>query len=132
MALVAPYVSSPVPDDPMLWQALSGMRFRMPEGYYQGPDRNGHRIYGPVPSTTSAVLEAIWATGRAQALSTALRRGIAADLEAWSVRDILVGPMPHREEMTAFMTALTGRPPVESGGVALWAHVDPERLAATR
>ena len=132
VALVAPYVSSPVPDDPMLWQALSGMRFRMPEGYYQGPDRNGHRIYGPVPSTTSAVMEAIWATGRAQALSTELRRGIAADLEAWSVRDILVGPMPHREEMTAFMTALTGRPPVESGGVALWTNVDPARLAATR
>ena len=130
VALVAPYVSSPVPDDPMLWQALSGMRFRMPEGYYQGPDRDGHRIYGPVPSTTSAVMEAIWARGVARPLTAELRRGIAADLEAWSVRDILVGPMPHREEMTAFVTALTGRPPVERGGVAVWTHVDPRLLAA--
>jgi hypothetical protein len=130
VALVAPFVSSPVPDDPMLWQALSGMRFRMPEGYFQGPDLHGRRIYGPAPSTTSRVMEAIWATGSARPLSAELRRGIAADLMAWSVRDILVGPMPHRAEMTAFMIALTGRPPVESGGVALWTHVDPERLAA--
>jgi hypothetical protein len=130
VALVAPWVSSPVPDDPMLWQALSGMRFRMPEGYYQGPDRSGHRIYGPVPSTTSAVMEAIWARGEVRPLTAELRLRIAADLDAWSVRDILVGPMPHREEMTAFMTTLTGRAPVETGGVALWSHVDPRLLAA--
>jgi hypothetical protein len=130
VALVAPFVSSPVPDDPMLWQALSGMRFRMPEGYYQGPDRQGRRIYGPAPSTTAAAMEAIWATGRAQPLNRALRRGIAADLMAWSVRDIVVGPMPHQAEMTAFMTALTGRAPLQSGGVELWIHVDPRTLAA--
>ncbi|HEX6492317.1 MAG TPA: hypothetical protein VF112_02330, partial [Candidatus Dormibacteraeota bacterium] len=132
VALVAPFVSSPIPDDPMLWQALSGMRFRMPGGYYQGPDSRGRRVYGPLPSTTSAVMEAIWSTGRAQPLTVAVRRGIAADLEAWSVHDILVGPMPHRAEMTAFMSALTGRPPVESGGVAVWTHVDPRLLAGPR
>jgi len=130
VALVAPYVTLPVTDDPMLWQALSGMRFRMPEGYYQGPDRDGHRIYGPLPTTTSAVMEAIRARGEMRPLTAELRRRIAADLAAWSVRDILVGPMPHREEMTAFMTALTGRPPLESGGVAVWTHVDPRLLAA--
>jgi hypothetical protein len=77
-------------------------------------------------------MEAIWATGQARPLSADLRRGIAAGLAAWSVREILVGPMPHRAEMTSFMTALTGRPPLESGGVALWTHVDPRALAAER
>ena len=73
-------------------------------------------------------MEAIWATGRVRPLSVELRRAIAAELEAWQVRDILVGPMPHRAEMTAFVAALTGRPPVETDGVALWTHVDPRRF----
>jgi hypothetical protein len=129
VALLAPYVRGAIPDEPMLWQALSGMRFRMPEGYFQGPDRGGLRIYGPPPSATSAAMEAIWATGVAQPLTDDLRRRIATDLEVWQVRDILVGPMPHRREMTAFMTALTGRPPVESGGVAIWTQLAPRLLA---
>jgi hypothetical protein len=116
----------------MVWQALSGMRFRMPEGYYQGPGPQRERLYGPAPSATSALLERIWERGSAPPLDATLRRRIATELRAWGVHDVLVGPMAHGEVMTAVMTDLLGRPPDLSGGVALWLGVDPGRLLAER
>jgi hypothetical protein len=124
VVLVAPFSRMPVPTEAMVWQALSGMRFRMPEGYYQGPGPGRTRIYGPPPSATSALMEEIWSRGTAPPLDAALRARIGAELRAWGVRDVLVGPMGHEELMTAVMTSLLGRGPERIGGVALWADVD--------
>jgi hypothetical protein len=124
VVLVAPFSRLPVPTEAMVWQALSGMRFRMPEGYYQGPGPGRTRLYGPAPSATSALMERIWAQGSAPALDGGLRRRIAAELRAWGVRDVVVGPMSHEELMTAVMTSLLGRPPRLWGPVAVWTGVD--------
>jgi hypothetical protein len=128
VVLVAPFSRRPVPTEAMLWQALSGMRFRMPEGYYQGPGPAGTRIYGPPPSATSALMEQVWTRGTAPPLDPALRRRIAGELRAWGVRDVVVGPMGHEEVMAAVMTALLGRPPRWWGPVALWTGVDPTQV----
>jgi hypothetical protein len=125
VVLVAPFSRLPVPTEAMLWQALGDMRFRMPEGYYQGPGPQRSRVYGPAPSATSALLERIWADGSPPPLDPALRRRVAAELRAWGVRDVLVGPMGHRDVMTAVMTSLLGRPPLVRGEVALWLAIDP-------
>ncbi|MEA2672218.1 MAG: hypothetical protein QOG45_2438 [Chloroflexota bacterium] len=128
VVLVAPFSRLPVPTDAMVWQALSDMRFRMPEGYYQGPGPQRTRLYGPAPSATSALMERIWAEGSAPPLDPTLRRRIAADLRAWGVRDVVVGPMGHQELMTAVMTSLLGRPPRTWGDVQLWTGVDPAQV----
>jgi hypothetical protein len=125
VVLVAPFSRLPVPTEAMLWQALGDMRFRMPEGYYQGPGPQRSRLYGPAPSATSALLERIWAEGSPPPLDPALRRRVAAELRAWGVRDVLVGPMGHHEVMTSVMTSLLGRPPLLRGEVALWLAIDP-------
>jgi hypothetical protein len=124
VVLVAPFSRRPVPTEAMVWQALSGMRFRMPEGYFQGPGPGRTRIYGPPPSATSALLEEIWSWGTAPPLDAGLRARIGAELRAWGVRDVVVGPMGHQELMAAVMTSLLGRPPERVGGVALWPDVD--------
>ncbi|HEX6492316.1 MAG TPA: hypothetical protein VF112_02325, partial [Candidatus Dormibacteraeota bacterium] len=82
VVLVAPFSRRPLPTDAMVWQALSGMRFRMPEGYYQGPGPGGTRIYGPPPSATSALMEQVWSRGTAPPLDSALRGRVAAELRA--------------------------------------------------
>jgi hypothetical protein len=128
VVLVAPFSRLPVPTEAMLWQALGDMRFRMPEGYYQGPGPQRSRLYGPAPSATSALLERIWAEGSPPPLDPALRRRVAAELRAWGVRDVLVGPMGHHEVMTSVMTSLLGRPPLLRGEVALWLAIDPGAL----
>ncbi len=125
VVLVAPFSRLEVPTEAMVWQALGDMRFRMPEGYYLGPGSNHTRVYGPAPSATSALMERIWAQGSAPPLDPALRRRVAAELRAWGVRDVLVGPMSHGELMTAVMTSLLGRPPLVRGEVALWLAIDP-------
>ena len=123
VVLVAPFSRRAVPTEAMVWQALSGMRFRMPEGYYQGPGPGGTRIYGPPPSATSALMEQIWSQGTVAPLDSALRGRIAAELRAWGVRDVVVGPMAHEEVMAAVITELLGRPPSWWGPVALWTGV---------
>ncbi|HVS44722.1 MAG TPA: hypothetical protein VMU20_20905 [Candidatus Dormibacteraeota bacterium] len=124
VVLVAPFSREAVPTEAMVWQALSGMRFRMPEGYYQGPGPGGTRIYGPPPSATSALMEQIWSQGTAPPLDAALRGRIAAELRAWGVHDVVIGPMAHEEVMAAVMTDLLGRRPQWwAGQVALWTGV---------
>jgi hypothetical protein len=128
VVLVAPFSRLPVPTEAMVWQALGDMRFRMPEGYYQGLGPGGTRLYGPAPSATSALMERVWAEGSAPPLDAALRRRIAADLRAWGVRDVVIGPMGHEELMTAVMTSLLARPPRSWGDVRLWTGVDPAQV----
>jgi hypothetical protein len=55
---------------------------------------------------------------------------MAADLQAWRVHAIVVGPMAHRDRMIALFTELLGRPPEAVDGVLLWRHVDPTQIAS--
>ena len=54
------------------------------------------------------------------ALTDDLRHQVLADLAAWKVEAIIVGPMPYRERMIAFFTWLTGATPGQDGGVSIW------------
>jgi hypothetical protein len=49
-----------------------------------------------------------------------------ADMRRWDVRAALVGPMPHRGEATAFLTALLGCAPQSVDGVDVWWHAGAE------
>ena len=41
VALVAPWTVDERNDDPQVWQALAGFRYRMPSGYAYRPTRDG-------------------------------------------------------------------------------------------
>jgi hypothetical protein len=118
-ALVAPY-SRAGWADAMLWQAASGMAFRMPEGYafVPGPSAN------PPPSAIGFRMVEIEARG-GSTVDPGWRQEMLAKLAAWRVRAVIVGPMAHQADMVAFFTDLLGRPPLERDGVYVFADVTP-------
>jgi hypothetical protein len=115
VALVLPYARL-ANSSAMFWQAASDMRFRMPEGYALIP---GPSFSSP-PTATGAVMRDIELGLKPPPLTDKLRRQILADLTAWKVQTIVVGPMPYRDRAIAFFSSLTGTTPSEQGGVYIW------------
>lgn len=124
IALVAPFAHYPPTVAPMLWQAMSGMRFRMPEGYFVGADATGRAQFGPSATPVSRVMEAIQAGRTPPPLAPAVHAALVGVLRGWRVQTVLVGPMSHQATMVHFFSALLGRPPTLLGGVVAWWHVD--------
>ena len=120
VALVVPFPQKGRANQAMVWQAQAGMWFKMPGGYFLGPDPNGATLRGAPPTTTSRILDHIQRGGRPPDLTPALRRRIAADFARWEVGSVVLGPMPHRQVMAGFLTDLLGRPPDRVAGVELW------------
>ena len=124
VALLAP-VTTYDDVDAMRWQADSGMRFRMPEGYLfvPAPPPAGNQVNTP-PSATADALVGI-RYGRGSPIGDeAARRSMRAELAAWHVRTVVVGPMVQREATVALLTWVIGRPPEQSGGVYVWWDVN--------
>jgi hypothetical protein len=111
--------------DAMAWQAHSGYRFRMPTGYVIVPGPDGRPSHGPVPTTTSQTVTGVAQGGPVPTMTPELRRGMAADLQRWGVRYVIVGPMAYERAEVELMTRLLNRPPEEVDGVYLWREVDP-------
>jgi len=119
VALVAPFSSAYGGSAAMGWQARSGMRFRMPEGYMYGPN-----WLSPPPSRMQSFMTAIQLYSDRPPLPPSYRSQLLDELRKWEVRAIIVGPMDNQDVMVDFMTRLLGRPPVETGGVFVWWAVD--------
>jgi hypothetical protein len=124
VSLVAPFAHYPPSVAPMLWQAQSGMRFRMPEGYFVGADAAGRAQFGPTETPVSQAMEAIQAGAPPPPLTPARRAVLVAILRRWGVRTVLVGPMDHQATMVAFFSALLGHRPTPNGGVLAWWNVE--------
>lgn len=132
VALVAPFAHYPPTVAPMLWQAISGMRFRMPEGYFVGTDAAGRAQFGPTATPVSRAMEAIQAGRSPPTPTPAVHAALVGVLRGWRVQTVLVGPMGHQATMARFFSALLGRPPTPLGGVLAWwdvDHADPAGLA---
>jgi hypothetical protein len=131
VVLVVPY-PGPGAATPMTWQALAGMRYRMPGGYFVGPQADGRPRYGAPPNRLSgqlAQLAAGW--DPPERLDPYRRLTYSYDLVQWSVRTVVVAPMrdQHRRgNITRMLTDLLGRPPAREGGVDVWWNVQPQRL----
>jgi len=116
VALVAPYALGGS-TDAMVWQAASGFRFQMPEGYAW------HRGATSSPESTQlGFAMASIAVGVEPAVSEAQRQQMHAELANWRVRTVIVGPMAHRDRMVAFFSWLFGYAPTPISDVELW-HV---------
>ena len=118
VVLVAPFARA-FTSDAMMWQSVSGMSFRMPEGYaYRpGPTRN------PPDSALQTQLYAIYYGLDRPSLSPERVDQMRADLATMGATTVIVGPQPSEDEVVALFRGLTGRQPVETGGVFVWWNV---------
>jgi len=100
----------------MLWQAASGMQFRMPEGEAFIPGTH----QDPPASETQDVLTAIQEGRWSGDPSDVQLERIRAELFAWHIETVIVGPMDHEDRALILFTDVLGRKPVETDGVFLW------------
>jgi hypothetical protein len=105
---------------PMTWQAESGLWFRMPGGYFIGPQPDGRPRFDTNPSSASQVFTRIYGGRPPPRLTKQWRQALARDFLRWRVGSVVVGPMPHRAVMVGFLTDLLGARPQQVGGVYLW------------
>jgi hypothetical protein len=119
VVLVTPF-SSKESTDAMYWQAVSGYRFRMPEGdaFTPGP------YLGPHPSFLKSVLDQL-DSGHAVAVTPDVRTRALADIKSFGVTTIVAGPSPGQGAIVDLLTQLEGRPPSDDGGVKVWWTVSP-------
>ena len=123
VALVAPFARDTNTSEPMLWQAIAEMRYRMPEGYATGPDDNGKFSFLPIPTPLSQRMESIQKGMRPAPLTAATRAQLLAELRRDRVATVIVGPFSEHERMVDFFTRLLGRPPERVAGVDVWWNV---------
>lgn len=129
-AVIYPYPTSSAANAQM-WQAVAGLRFRMPGGYFLVPQPPSNDIafsftYGYGRATITATTLDDLRTGHPPALTPALRHQIAAEWRAWHVRSMIAFPVQtaHPMQAIAFLTALLGKPSqLEPGGGAAWYDV---------
>ncbi len=115
VALIAPF-SYFGENRAMLWQAYSGMRFRIPEAYaiIPGPSFN------PPPSELGTAMIQIQLGVDPPTVSDGAIRQMREDLRRWKVGTVIVGPMEHEDRMRDLFTALLGHSPEAAGGVYVW------------
>jgi hypothetical protein len=123
VALVAPFARDTNTSEPMLWQAVAGMRYRMPEGYATGPDDKGKFSFLPIPTPLSQRMESIQKGMRPPPLTKTVRAQLLDEIRRDRVATVIVGPFPEYEPMVAFFTRLLGRPPETVKGVDVWWNV---------
>jgi hypothetical protein len=100
----------------MLWQLSSGMWFRMPEGYANRP---GPSLDPPATPLGDALIGL--EEGRAApAVTPAFRSLVLQQLRSWNIAAVVVGPMDNSDLVKAFLSAIIGKAPTETGGVLLW------------
>ncbi len=119
VTLVLPF-PNPAIALPMTWQAEADMWFRMPGGYFIGPQPDGRPRFGTNPSSGSIHFYQIYRGFPPPPLTGPRRRVLARDFVRWRVGSVVVGPMPNRAVMVGFLTELFGAKPEKVGGVYLW------------
>ena len=105
----------------MTWQAEAGLWYRMPGGYFIGPQRDSDLPrFDAIPSSASITLARIFSGVPPPRLTGPRRRALARDFVRWRVGSVVVGPMPDQAAMVAFLTDLLGSEPRLVEGVYVW------------
>ena len=125
--LVYPYPEFPY-DQAMLWQATTGLRFRLVGGYIYTPTATGGTLISPTlsPAPVQATLsDALWGSG-GQGLppgtsETAAASAFRTFLRRYGVSSVIIdqfGAFP--QTVTEVVTSATGEQPQHIGGVLFW------------
>jgi hypothetical protein len=120
VVLVVPYAHD-LESRAMVWQLMSGMWFRMPEGYANRPGPS----LDPPETALGEALIAIQEGRSMPPVSEVYRARALADLDRWKIAAVVVAPMDNQGAMLSFLAAVMDAPPVEEGGVYLWRLTPP-------
>jgi len=101
----------------MLWQAVDGLRFKMPEGDLVHGDSDGVATLDPPPSPLWWSMSLIQ---RGSSPPPAYWAAVRSQLSRIGVRAVVVGAMPHRDVAIAYFNLLLGRAPVDTGDAMVW------------
>jgi hypothetical protein len=105
----------------MTWQAEAGLWYRMPGGYFIGPQRDSDQPrFDAIPTSGSITFARISTGAPPPRLTGPMRRALARDLIRWRVGSVVVGPMTNQAAMVGFLTDLLGRQPRRVEDVYLW------------
>jgi YD repeat-containing protein len=105
----------------MIWQAEAGLWYRMPGGYFIGPQKDSDQPrFDAIPTSGSITFARIFAGATPPRLTGPMRRSLARDLVRWRVGSVVVGPMPNQAAMLRFLTELFGSEPTQVEGVYVW------------
>ena len=111
--------------DSVRWQAISDMGFRMPDGYLFTPAPPPRISWDPTPpSVTTNTLIAVRYGSKPPLDDPDVRREIRAQLAAWHVQAVVVGPMVNQDAVLSGLTWVLDRPPEPLEGVYVWWNVD--------
>ncbi|KUN79205.1 dolichyl-phosphate beta-glucosyltransferase [Streptomyces griseoruber] len=120
--LVPVPLAEPGAAEALHWQTATGLGFRMPGGYFNGPYGDGDRtgVYGvPLRFTASLLREARF-TGVAPVIDTAAREAAAQDLAYWRAGTLVLAPQHHADVLRETVDKLLGRPGRRVDGVWVW------------
>jgi hypothetical protein len=131
--------------EPLFWQAIEGLDFAIPRGYFLGPSGSGDSkaLFGAPPRATATKLFAVSVmpgqpkpyvggdtplgsveyppnSDDASQVSAGDRAEAVADLRYWRAAVVLLGPGPDEEQLWRTTSALLGFQPKFVGGVWLW------------
>jgi hypothetical protein len=123
VALVAPFARDTDTSEPMLWQAVADMRFRMPEGYALGPDDTGRFSFLPVATPLSELMQTIELGHDPPPMTAQLRADLLNGLRTEHVQTVIIGPFSQHDHMVQSFTALFNAPPDHVGGADVWWNV---------
>lgn len=120
VALVGPYIddgaATPISQ---LWQAESDFRFSLIDGLVITSDAQGHATW-ILESPIRDVFHMIQVNGATPPEGPDLRSSLLSELHRRSVTVVILGPMPHRDVATQFVTWLLGYAPQSTQGVLVW------------
>lgn len=120
VALVLPYSDDASETAPMYWQALSGMRFSMPEGYVLNPRSDTHAGWGPPPDPPLTDTLRALRDGAVPRHSLQLRAELLAQLQTRRVDVVIIGPSPTEAASNGFAAWLSGASAQRYGDVTVY------------
>jgi hypothetical protein len=121
VALVLP-IATDKHQAPLLWQAVSGMRFRQTGGFAFTPGPAGRRNLD-APETATADMVSLAAAGQDPLSDPRRRAAVMNELRELQVRTVILGPMEGQDLVRRTMVSLLGREPELVGGVWVWRNV---------
>jgi hypothetical protein len=109
---------------PMLWQAVDGMHFRLAGGGLKTPNAHGGPVDTGTPGSARRILTDLTVLGGQQPLGTPTEVAtMRAALRAWHVTDVVIdGQSRDPEYSSGFFTEVIGSGPAVAHGAWVW-HV---------
>ncbi len=132
IALVVPYGDGDNSEEPMLWQAVSGFRFKMVAGDMETAGRNGVPMEGRTLWGTGLPIDCVFQylqDGKPFGSCTARPvRAVRSALDKLRVAVIIMGPMDYGNDpalappVIRFLSDVAGRRPQADQGALIWVY----------